>query len=81
MGGPASINEDPVPWPKNDLKCLRETDKEAVRTVVQCITSSDSVKEKDIMSLDKFSKLTQLVGMVTLIFRSIKKLKHSLSDP
>ena len=32
------------------------------------------------MSLDKFSKLSKLVRMVTLIFRFINKLKHSLSD-
>ena len=75
--GPAWISEDPVAWPKTDLKCLRETDKEAVRTVVQCITSSDYVMEKCIVSLDKFSKLTKLVRMVTLIFRFINNIKHS----
>ena len=41
MGGSASISEDPIAWPESDLKCLRETDKEAVRTIVQYITSSE----------------------------------------
>ena len=77
--GPIWSKDSPVSCFVGELKCLSATDKKFVRTEVHC--SVAVLKNKSVVNLEKFSKLSKVLRIVTLIFRFLNQLKHPDSDP
>ena len=69
-----------VLWPDSELKCLSDADKSAVQTGVHCGTAVDQ-NEVCLLNLERFSKLSILLRIATLVFKFINRLKQSNSNP
>ena len=72
------LRDSLVSWPVSELKCLSATDKNVVQIEVHC--SAAVAKNECVVNLEKFSKLSKVWRIVTLIFRFVNRLKHSDSD-
>ena len=77
--GPTWFRDSPISWPVREMKSLSATNKNVVRTEAHCITAVE--KNECVVNLEKFSKHSKVLRIVTLIFRFVNRLKQSDSDP
>ena len=62
---PTWLRDSPVSWHVSELKCLAATGKNVVHTEVHCSAAVE--KNECVVDLEKFSKLSKVLKIVTLI--------------
>lgn len=79
VSGPEWLKKQPVTWPVCGLDCLSTDNKEIVNSMVPHNMVSAHT-ENPIIHFKKFSKLTKLIRVISLIFKFVNRLKGVVAD-